>query len=240
MSIWLVVLGPLIGLAGTVLGFWISHRRWSRQQTQLEQRKFLESRKAAYIDLWDVVETCHVEMRGADKINEPLSFSGLIADVNNFMIRRGLFIETSDRHLVLEYLFWTYEFLRHVAETPQGKAAIAISAEYPAEFPSQIRLLNAVREQADQLRNQLRDRIREVVGGPNLAPRPEGRPPSEELSAKLRELSEQVATRQREIFELEIGPRGIQTRSWASTEDRLSTKDQLPEFPDVSESPDVW
>jgi len=201
VKIWPALLAPIIGLVGTLLGVWIGHRRWRYEQANRERRKLREEQQATYLELWDVVETCHVEMRNADGFDDPRTFSGFIADVNNFMIRRGLFIEAEDRNLVLEYLFWTYEFIRRAAETLEGRAALEVTAMYPSEFPSRIEMLGEVRDRAEQLRDKLRNRVRQVLGAGDTTPFPKGEPPSAGLSAKLRQLSEEVARRQREAVE---------------------------------------
>jgi hypothetical protein len=139
-------------------------RRWKREQADSDSALYRESLRAAYLELWDIVEDAHLKMRAALG-GTPSQLSGFVADVNNFMIRRGLYIERRDRFLVLEDLFWTHELLRQVAGTDMGREALLTSLTHD-DMPRSINVLDEVKNRAEQLRNQLRERIREVVGAP--------------------------------------------------------------------------
>lgn len=100
------VLGPVLGLLGVGLGVWIGHRQWERDFAKKNAESFESHLRDAYFGLWDVVEDAHLKMGSALDELTPEVFSGFLADVNNFMIRHGLYIQRDDRLLVLEYLFW--------------------------------------------------------------------------------------------------------------------------------------
>lgn len=197
MIVFLAVLGPVLGLIGTGLGLWIGHRRGKTESALKEQEAFQGNLRAAYFSLWDVVEDAHLKMRSAlDGLTAEV-FSGFLADVNNFMIKHGLYIERDDRLLVLEYLFWTNEYLRVLTQSPRGKAAVLASLVHSAdqglEFGDRVRMLEELQERAVELRNQLRARIRQVVGAPPSTAWSPEHGPSKQLLEKLNRLTEDVS-----------------------------------------------
>jgi hypothetical protein len=162
MTLFLAVLGPVLGLAGVLVGLWVGDRRAKRDALREDAKIYREKLVATYLELWDVVEDIHIRMRESALVGiTATSFSGLLADVNNFMIRRGAFIERSDRYLVLEYLFWMNEYVRQLAADPRGAAALMSSLAHP-ELPGKLNVLEEVERRANDLRDQLRE---SSVGG---------------------------------------------------------------------------
>jgi hypothetical protein len=180
---------PLLALGGVILGLWLGQRRWKAEQAQDERSTYENNLRATYLELWDVVEDVHITMRNSAVGLSPEEFGGLIADVNNFMIRKGLFIERKDRYLVLEYLFWTNEFLRRVVSSNEGRAYIAISLAND-ELPSMVQELELISRKSEELRSALRARIRLIVGAPSS----EGWSPDERPSVHLMQQMQQLAT----------------------------------------------
>lgn len=91
------LLGPVLGLVGTALGIWIGQNRWKREQSTKEEALYKDNVRSTYLELWNVVEEAHIKMRESLDGLTAERFSGFMADVNNFMIRRGLYIERQDR-----------------------------------------------------------------------------------------------------------------------------------------------
>lgn len=188
-ALWIAIVGPLLALAGVLLGLWLGQKRWKAEQLQKERTKYDENLKATYLELWDVVEEVHIKMRSGLVGFTAEEFGGLIADVNNFMIRKGLFIERQDRYLVLEYLFWTNEFLRRVVSSKEGRAYVLHSLSSD-EMPTHVEELHQISEKAEELRGRLRARIREVIGAPHSDGWNPEEQPSEDLKGKLQQLAE--------------------------------------------------
>lgn len=166
MTVFLAVLGPSLGLLGVLTGLWVGERRSKREALRDEAKIFKEKLIATYLELWDVVEDVHLKMR--ESTTEGLTastFSGLLVDVNNFMIRRGAFIERQDRLLVLEYLFWTSEYLRRLAADPRGQDSLLHSLAH-RDLTAELDLLHEVKQRAEELRQQLRDQVRKIAGAP--------------------------------------------------------------------------
>ncbi|MET7372866.1 hypothetical protein [Micromonospora arida] len=195
---------PLLAMAGVLFGLWLGHRRWRVEQTQKVASHFDDNLRQTYLELWDVVEDVHLRMRSAVTGLSPGEFGGLIADVNNFMIRKGLFIERKDRYLVLEYLFWTNEFLRRVVSSEEGRAYIAVSMAH-SDLSPRVDELALIADRAEALRSELRERIRQVVGAPSSQGWSPTERPSEDLKHKMQKLVEQVQEAQRPA-NLEVPP----------------------------------
>jgi len=201
VEIFLAALGPVLGLLGTVFGVWLGHRQWKQEAARTDAASFQEHLREAYFKLWDVVEEAHLKMRGALDGLTPEVFSGFLADVNNFMIRHGLYIEREDRTLVLEYLFWTNEYLRILSQSPRGRALLEVSLAVVTDaegrqLSSNVALLSEVQDRAQDLRNRLRSRIRDVVGAPPSDAWDIDKQTSEDLLTKLTELVDIVERRQ--------------------------------------------
>lgn len=182
-----------------MLGLLVGQRRWKKEQIKQEKKKYDDGLQETYLELWDVVEDAHMKMRQS-LVGEanPARASAFVADVNNFMIRKGLYIERRDRFLVLEYLFWTNEYLRILASSPSGRAAILTSLAHDDELPANIMMLKEVENKAQALRNELRDRIRSVIGAPPSSGWSSEIRPSDDLLGKLAVLTEEVSKRVKE------------------------------------------
>ncbi|MEU1841166.1 hypothetical protein [Micromonospora chersina] len=198
------IASPLLALGGVLFGLWLGHKRWRVEQTQKEGSRFDGDLKATYLELWSVVEDVHLTMRNRVVGLLPEEFGGLIADVNNFMIRKGLFIERKDRYLVLEYLFWTNEFLRRMVASGEGRAYVAISLQHD-ELAPRVDELRLIAERAERLRNALRQRIRQVVGAPPSTGWSPDERPSDDLKRKMQELVDEVqATQQTRNVQVQL------------------------------------
>ncbi len=149
--VWIAILSPFLGFLGTILGIYIGQRRWKREQNADNSSQYQEKLREAYLELWDIVQDVHIEMRSAFGDEAEDKLSEFVAKTNNFMIRRGLYIERQDRYLVLEYLFYTHEFLRQISGTPEGRSALITSIPI-ADIPADVVLLGQVKIKAEDLR----------------------------------------------------------------------------------------
>lgn len=183
-----IIFGPIIGLVGTLVGLWLGHHQWRRERDQQDRKLFDEKLQTAYFELWHVVEDAHLTMRASLSAVSSADFSGHLTDVNNFMIRHGLYIERDDRYLVLQYLFWTNEYLRRLVAEPHGREYLLSSMAHDG-LSERIDVLAEVQKRAEALRDQLRQRIREVVGAPKSDAWSEDHRPSEELLDQLSALT---------------------------------------------------
>lgn len=93
--------------------------------------------------------------------------------------------------MVLEYLSWTNEYLRQLASSSEGRAAIIASLECDG-LPRQLELLSDIEEKATDARNELRNRIRHVVGAPVSSAWEPDRRPSEERVSQMRALMDET------------------------------------------------
>lgn len=96
----------------------------------------------------------------------------------------------------------TNEYLRILAQSPHGRALIEITmatgdwnAPDNRELGTQVGVLEEVQERAQALRNQLRARIREVVGGPPSDAWSSDHKPSHDFLIKLDALMDAVQAR---------------------------------------------
>ncbi len=95
VTVMLAIVGPLIALAGVVAGLWLGQRQWKAEQARKdaeearEQRDtFIENERRAYSGLWELTARTQEEMRGALEALTPQRFSGLLADLNAYMLAR--------------------------------------------------------------------------------------------------------------------------------------------------------
>ena len=190
------MLGPVLGFLGTLLGLWIGHRRWNTDREDIDGKDYKSNLRSAYLELWDVVEDAHLKMRQSlDDGLSPEVFSGFLADVNSFMISKGLFIERGDRILVLSYLFAQNEYLALASSSPQGQAAAVITMEFPPNMPGNLSALAELERKVQALRDELRARIRSVLGAPESSAWSAHVRPSEELLSEMRSLTAEVVKR---------------------------------------------
>ncbi len=131
--------------------------------TNKQRGEFIKNERHAYAGLWDVTARTQEEMRGALDSLTPERFSGMLADVNSFMLREGLYIERDDRLLTIEYLFWVNEYLRIVATTHRGDV---LSSMVHEGLPHNVTLIDEVLDRANELRSSLRGRIRDKLDAP--------------------------------------------------------------------------
>ncbi|MEC3919410.1 hypothetical protein [Nocardia sp. CDC160] len=193
MSIAVAIIGPAMALVGVLAGLWVGEHRWRREQARLDSAKFKGLQQDAYLELWGVVEEVQLKMRAALEELGPETFSGLLTDVNSFVIRHGVYIEDSDRQLVLEYLFWLNEYLRLLAKSPRGRELIELTAPHGIsawDFGGRLELIGELENRINRLRDQLRERIKQIVGAePNRSSTVR---PSAALLVQLRSLVEEL------------------------------------------------
>ncbi len=209
VTVMLAIVGPLIALAGVVAGLWLGQRQWKAEQARKdaeearEQRDtFIENERRAYSGLWELTARTQEEMRGALEALTPQRFSGLLADLNAYMLREGLYIERQDRFLTIEYLFWVNEYFRILATSDRSGDLLTTMAHEGLD--TQVALLDEMLNRANGVRNALRARIRDKLGAPDSSAWDDGVRPSDELIRKLEELNEHLAA-----------SRGIETASLA-------------------------
>ena len=163
------------------------HDARSRHHEQREE--FIKNERHAYAGLWDVTARTQEEMRGALDSLTPERFSGMLADVNSYMLREGLYIERDDRLLTIEYLFWVNEYLRIVATTHRGDV---LSSMVHEGLPHNVTLIDEVLDRANELGVPF-------AAGSTTSSTPESsgwddsKKPSEDLLEKLRGLNAQIA-----------------------------------------------
>lgn len=216
-----------MALAGVLFGLWIGQRRWRTEQDQKQQAKFLENRMDAYIELWDVVEQLNTQLREIGFFPyEPKDFLASLSGVNNFMLRKGLFIEQDDRYLVLDYLSSTFEFLQEVAGDHQAAHLLQSSFVVGAE-PALLKELIAIDRRNRDQREKLKARIREVleVPAPSQPLRDSDGPPAA-LLARIERLHLKSANR--EAFQRESGLHGV---VWPKSRRQHVSPDNEPRKP---------
>jgi len=183
-TLWIAVGAPLVGLLGVLLGLWLGQKRWKAEQAQKECALYEENLKATYLELWDVVQDIHIKLREMLGGLNGDEFATLLKTVNNFMMRKGLYIERDDRHLVLQYLSRTYEFLQILVEGGGLGKLVLISMSHD-EMPRTIEQMTYLSNSADELRSKLRNRVREVVGAPPSDAWPLDTSPPGDLAKRL-------------------------------------------------------
>lgn len=205
------IAGPILTFAGVAVGLWLGERRWKREQARQDTARFESGLREAYLELWEVVESTHLKMRASLDGLSPEVFSGMLADVNGFMFRRGIFIEPADRELVLEYLFWINEYMRIAATSARERYLLETSARLD-EIPTSVAVLGELAGRTKILRERLRARIRQVAGAPiTVGEHPTQ--PSVQLLAQLKSLVDELETRPRPSARLVIPPRSTARRT---------------------------
>jgi hypothetical protein len=160
------VIAAAIALAGTLIGIIVGYRRWSRERTSERFRRFETDRQDIYKSLWDRVEEINAALR-RDRVDDS-GYRERLADLNEFIIRNGAHVDDADYQLVNEYVAAVKHFddavsvLEPEAQVPYGDTRVI-----PREVLQRARDVADAQEHVLQLRNQLRSKVRTVIGGPN-------------------------------------------------------------------------
>lgn len=184
---WLALAGPLLGLCGVITGLWLGERRWKRDAARDDTKLYRDKLVTTYFELWEIVNVTNEQMRQAlsDGIDAHAR-AKLIANVNDFMLRAGIYIERQDRILVLDYLSCTHEYFNLLAGSGREDE---LFMSMPHDDLAQ-HVEGAIRAQgrADALRNALRERVQVIAKMNRSGGWDPGIKPSRELVAKLRGL----------------------------------------------------
>ena len=192
MTVALAVLGPVLALLGVLFGLWLGHRRWQAEQAAKEKADESRHTREAYLGLWAVVSETERQIRDARNPGMTSSqFAALMADVNNYLLAQGLWIQRKDRYLVLEYLFWTSQFITLVLSDSTARDYLLISAVYDG-LPRKLNVASEALKRSDELRSQLRERIRTVIGAPGNDGWSDEVRPSEALLAQILALHAEI------------------------------------------------
>lgn len=234
-TIILALAGPVLGLLGVIAGLWYGQRRWRRERED-KQRNFYETkRKEAYAGLWEVVQDAHLGMRASLRKSPSLGFPAFLTNVNSFMWKHGVYIESLDRELAQEYLFLVYEFLRLVSQSEGAREWIELSVEfpssprgpsdpsYPANMPSTLIAMRLADNEANIVRDRLVERIRLVLGAP----------PAQSVPPMFAD-GQVLATR----FKAMLG-RELDGSEEARGRERVDPSEQIS-LPDVNDGPTGW
>ncbi len=125
-----------------------------------------EKRRDAYDGLWRVIEQAHVFARseGPKSASAERRFT---ADVNAFAMVNGVYIDDADRQLAHEYITGVLQFLANLeaADRPEYREMAMSTASYPSDFGPAVQQLAQESQRIEELRVELRSRVRTVLGG---------------------------------------------------------------------------
>ncbi|HXC95470.1 MAG TPA: hypothetical protein VNU92_07205 [Edaphobacter sp.] len=153
----------LIALTGTTLTIFVGYRQWKGQQDASRNNDFQTERQRTYKELWEKLEDLHVRLRTEVVGGE--EFHTIIRDINSYMLKRGLYLETDDQTLANEYLSKVREFTGVVAasDSADAKAAVSDTRAFSPAFTSSVQKLAKIQTEVDQIRGKLVARYRAVL-----------------------------------------------------------------------------
>jgi len=158
-----VLVPAAIGLLGTVLGLWLGHRRWASELGMNKRRAFDFRRHQAYLQLWDIVESAHIKIRGS--LPTPAEIAELDRQINAFRMRNDPFIDADDAALSNRYFNGIVRLAEEVADSGSKELAERFSQTGvfgPEEVGELNELANAT-SNLKELRDQLIGRVRVVL-----------------------------------------------------------------------------
>ena len=159
------VIAALIALIGTLIGAVIGYRRWDQERQAQRFSRFESDRQDVYKTLWDRVQNVNASLRRGRV--DASGFSELVADLNEFMIRNGAHLDDADQQLVNEYIAAVRTFHEVVSGAdPEAQIPYGSTQAIPPEVANRIRHLGETQQQVNCLRDQLREKVRLVLGGP--------------------------------------------------------------------------
>lgn len=158
------VIAAVIALAGTLIGIAVGYRRWSRERTAQRFARFETDRQDIYKSLWDRVEQINAALR-RDRVDET-GFTELVADLNEFIIRNGAHVDDADYELVNRYVAAVKKFDEFVSrQDPEAQVPYGQTQVISPEVLNRVKELGEAQNRVLQLRNELRTRVRMVIGG---------------------------------------------------------------------------
>jgi len=158
-----VIMPALLGLAGTLLGLWLGHWRWSSEMRMKKRAAYDARRHDAYLDLWNILENAHVAIRTDQP--KPDEIRALEKQINAFRLRNAIFLDEADSVLSSKYFGSVVKFADTLAAS--GSRTMAEEFENTGTFSAaDMRgfddLLSASKV-VDGLRGELIGRIKAVM-----------------------------------------------------------------------------
>ena len=160
-----VILPALIALIGTLVVALIGYRQWRRQQTNAREDEFRKQQREAYKGLWDKLEDVHVKLR-VDTVPKE-DFRAMTRDVNTYILKNNLHLETEDRELANQYLDRVRKFVE-IVESSGVEAAMQTlenTGILTADVCRNIRELDESQTDMEKIREALIERYRKVLKG---------------------------------------------------------------------------
>jgi hypothetical protein len=158
------VIAALIALLGTLVVAVIGYRRWDKERQAQRFSRFEADRQDVYKILWDRVQNVNASLRRGRV--DASGFSELVADLNEFMIRNGAHLDDADQQLVNKYIAAVRSFHEVVSSADlEAQIPYGSTQAIPPEVANRIKHLSEAQQQANRLRDQLREKVRLVLGG---------------------------------------------------------------------------
>src|SRR5687768_11420313 len=102
------IIVALIALIGTLAGIAVNYRQWRQDRNAERSKKYGAERRETYKTLWDQVEALNASLR-RNKIDET-QFTELVADLNEFMLRKSAYLDDNDQSLTNKYIIKAKQF----------------------------------------------------------------------------------------------------------------------------------
>jgi len=150
----------IIALLGTIVVALIGYRQWKRQQEATRGSEFRSQKQQTYRELWDQLENIHVRLRTKKVARE--EFHSLLRDVNSYILKHGLYLESDDQQLADQYLSKVREFtdLITASHSEDAKTALHSTGQIPPQVIQTVRNLERINSELNQIRQQIIERYR--------------------------------------------------------------------------------
>jgi hypothetical protein len=122
-----IVLPALIALIGTLSAVLIGYRQWRLQHRAEAQMRFLKARHDSYQQIWDLLVRFTHSMRNIRNSGDTVNSSALYSEILERLQEGAIYLDESDRELVLVYIKKLTRLDELVARL--GKKEIADSLE---------------------------------------------------------------------------------------------------------------
>lgn len=158
------VIAAAIALVGTLIGLVIGYRRWARERTDQRFARFEADRQDIYKSMWDRVEQINASLR-RERVDNA-GFGELVSDLNEFIIRNGAHVDDADYQLVNRYVAAVKQFHDIVSKLPEeAQVPYGQTQAIPEEVVKRITELGEAQVQVGRLRDELRSKVRLILGG---------------------------------------------------------------------------
>lgn len=117
-----IIIGSLIALFGTVITVYVGYRQWKHQQATNFPLEYQKKRLSAYQKLWNMLPGARSLYTGKHELELTLPFIDegnirrLLGDIRLYCLQNELYIETTDRLLVVEYVEGLLDFIKSSRE----------------------------------------------------------------------------------------------------------------------------